>query len=314
MDRFQAIQAFAHVVEQASFSKASLVMGVATPTVSRQIASLESHLGVALLNRTTRHLSLTPDGLHYYEYCKRILNDIHLAETTLPGTTQTPRGRLRVDISHALARQVILPAIGEFLERYPQVQLTMGLDDRVVDLVHENIDCAIRTGVPQDSNMLIARRVAWFEWVTCATPVYFEKHGTPVRLSDLAQHRAVGYFHPQSGKNVEWTFMSNGESVSVQMNHSLSVNETAAYVTCGLESLGLIRVASYLVREHVQAGRLIPVLTQFNAPSDPVSVVYPKGNRSSLIVRTFADWVAELFAKDEREAKAVSGGRMERTG
>lgn len=314
MDRFQAMQAFAHVVEQAGFGKASLVMGVATPTISRQVQQLETHLGVALLNRTTRRLSLTPDGLHYYDHCKRILVDVELAEKTLPGTTLAPRGKLRVDISHALASQLILPAINEFIELYPQIQLTIGLDDRVVDLIQDNIDCAIRTGVPQDSQTLIARRVASFEWITCASPEYLQKYGTPRQLTDLAAHQAVGYFHPQSGKNIDWVFISNGASVNIRMNNTISVNETSAYVTCGLKSLGLIRVASYLVQEHLRAGRLVSVLEQFNEPSVPVSAVYPKGNRSSMIVRAFTDWVGELFAKRAHEEERLQGDRVRRTG
>jgi LysR family transcriptional regulator for bpeEF and oprC len=277
MDRFQAMQAFAHVVEQASFSKASLVMGVTTPTISRQVQHLESHLGVALLNRTTRRLSLTPDGLHYYDYCKRILVDVELAV-------------------------------------YPQIQLTIGLDDRVVDLIQDNIDCAIRTGIPQDSQNLIARRIAAFEWITCATPQYLQQYGTPGQLTDLAAHQTVGYFHPQSGKTIDWVFVANGEPVNIRMNNTVSVNETSAYVNCGLQSLGLIRVASYLVHDHLRSGRLVSVLGQFSEPSVPVSVVYPVGNRSSITVRAFTDWVGNLFAKRAHEQKRLQSDRVRRTG
>lgn len=314
MDRFQAMQTFVQVVEHGSFSKASLAMGVATPTISRQVQQLEGHLGVALLNRTTRQLSSTPDGLHYYDHCKRILSDLELAEKSLPGTTQSHRGRLRVDISHALANQLILPAIHEFIELYPQIQLTIGLDDRVVDLLQDNIDCAIRTGVPLDSQTLIARGLASFEWITCATPDYLQRYGTPQQLDDLSAHRAVGYFHPQSGKNIDWVFIANGESVSVRMNNSISVNETSAYVTCGLQSLGLIRVASYLVQEHLLTGRLVAVLEQFAEPSVPVSAVYPIGNRASITVRAFTEWVGGLFAQRRREVAVLADGLVREAG
>lgn len=314
MDRFQAMQAFIHVVEQVSFSKASLVMGVTTPTISRYVQYLETHLGVALLNRTTRRLSLTPDGLHYYDYCKRILVDVELAESTLPGITQSPRGKLRVDLSHALANQLVLPAISQFMEQYPQIQLTIGLDDRVVDLIQDNIDCAIRTGIPQDSQNLIARRVAAFEWITCATPQYLQQYGTPRQLTDLAAHQAVGYFHPQSGRNIDWVFVANGDSVNIRMNNTICVNETSAYVNCGLQSLGLIRVASYLVHDHLRSGRLVSVLEQFSEPSVPVSAVYPVGNRSSITVRAFTDWVVDLFAKRAHEEKRLQGDWVMRTG
>jgi LysR family transcriptional regulator for bpeEF and oprC len=192
----------------------------------------------------------------------------------------------------------------EFLELYPQIQLTIGLDDRVVDLLQDNIDCAIRTGVPQDSQTLIAR-LASFEWITCATPEYLQRFGTPRKLTDLAAHRAVGYFHPQSGKNIDWVFMTEGKLVNIRMNNSISVNETSAYVACGLQSLGLIRVASYLVQEHLRTGKLVALLEAFSEPSVPVSAVYPLGNRASITVRAFTEWVGELFARRAREDSAL---------
>jgi LysR family transcriptional regulator for bpeEF and oprC len=314
MDRLQAMQTFTHVVEQGSFSKASLAIGVATPTISRQVQQLEGYLGVALLNRTTRQLSMTPDGLLYYDHCKRILNDVEVAEKSLPGTTQSHRGRLRVDISHALANQLILPAINEFIALYPHIQLTIGLDDRVVDLLQDNIDCAIRSGVPQDSQTLIARRLASFEWITCATPKYLEQFGTPRKLTDLAAHRAVGYFHPHSGKNIDWVFITDGEAISIRMNNSISVNETSAYLACGLQSLGLIRVASYLVQEHLRTGELVALLEELSEPSVPVSAVYPIGNRASITVRAFTEWVGDLFARRAREESALQDDPVLRAG
>ncbi|WP_213878875.1 LysR family transcriptional regulator [Pseudomonas sp. dw_358] len=298
------MQAFAHVVEQVSFSKASATMGVGTPTITRHIQQLENYLGVVLLNRTTRRLSLTPDGLHYYDYCKRILADVQRAEKTLPGATQSLRGKLRVDISHALARQVILPAVSGFIERYPQIQLTIGLDDRIASLIQENIDCAIRIGIPQDSNFLIARRLASVEWITCASPRYLQKHGTPVQLRDLTRHQAVGYCHPQSGKYQEWSFVCNDEPVSVEMSYAIAVNETSAYIGCGLDGLGLLRIPACLVQSDLDSGRLVAVLPQFASAGDPVSVVYPNGNRSSLTVRVFTDWVQALFAPSAPEGTA----------
>jgi LysR family transcriptional regulator for bpeEF and oprC len=166
--------------------------------------------------------------------------------------------------------------------------------------------------VPLDSQTLIARRVASFEWITCATPEYLQKYGTPRQLTDLVAHQAVGYFHPQSGKNIDWVFISNGKSVNIRMNNAISVNETSAYVTCGLKSLGLIRVASYLVQEHLRAGRLVSVLDQLSEPSVPVSAVYPMGNRSSITVRAFIDWVGELFAKRAHEEEYLLRQRSKR--
>ena len=300
MDRIQSMQIFARVVEMHSFSRAAESLSLPPSRVTRAVKELEEFLGVRLLQRTTRHISLTADGVLYYDNSKRLLADLEAIEASFPGSAGRPRGRLRVDMTLSLARLVVLPRIKDFQARFPDVELTLTVADRTVELVQEGIDCVIRAGTPEDSPTLVAKRIGVFEWVTCASPEYLQRHGTPKTLEDLADHHAVGYLSSRTARTLEWNFVVDGESRSIRMREQLIVNDTDAYVACGLEGLGLIRPGSYMVLPHLRSGGLRPVLTDYTAPAVPLSVIYPKNRHLSPTVRAFVDWIAEVL----REAEA----------
>jgi len=295
MDRLQAMQVFARVVETNSFNRAAEALGIMPSSATRMIKNLEDYLGVRLLNRTTRQLSLTADGEHYYRHCRQVLADIDRAESTFPGGNATPRGRLRVDISNSLGRLFVLPAVREYQQRFPEVELIIGLSDRTVDLVQEGIDCVVRTGVPLDSASLVARQIGSFDWVTCASPQYLQAYGVPRSLDDLQKHQSVGYLSSRTGRSIEWHYLVNDEPVFVRVPEKLAVNDTDGYVTCGLEGLGLIRVGSYMVWPHLDSGSLVSVLEDYTAPPVPISVMYHHSSYHSPTLRSFVDWVIELF-------------------
>lgn len=299
MDRIQSMQIFARVVEMHSFSRAAESLSLPPSRVTRAVKELEAFLGVRLLQRTTRHISLTPDGVLYYDNSKRLLADLEAIEASVPGSAGRPRGRLRVDMTLSLARLVVLPRIKDFQARFPDVELTLTVADRTVELVQEGIDCVIRAGTPEDSPTLVAKRIGVFEWVTCASPEYLQRHGTPKTLEDLADHQAVGYLSSRTARTLEWNFVVDGESRSIRMREQLIVNDTDAYVVCGLEGLGLIRPGSYMVLPHLRSGRLRPVLTDYTAPAVPLSVIYPKNRHLSPTVRAFVDWIAEVLREAE---------------
>jgi LysR family transcriptional regulator, regulator for bpeEF and oprC len=299
VDRIQSMQIFARVVEMHSFSRAAESLSLPPSRVTRAVKELEAFLGVRLLQRTTRHISLTPDGVLYYDNSKRLLADLEAIEASFPGSAGRPRGRLRVDMTLSLARLVVLPRIKDFQARFPDVELTLTVADRTVELVQEGIDCVIRAGTPEDSPTLVAKRIGVFEWVTCASPEYLKRHGTPKTLEDLADHQAVGYLSSRTARTLEWNFVVDGESRSIRMREQLIVNDTDAYVVCGLEGLGLIRPGSYMVLPHLRSGRLRPVLTDYTAPAVPLSVIYPKNRHLSPTVRAFVDWIAEVLREAE---------------
>jgi LysR family transcriptional regulator for bpeEF and oprC len=299
LNRLQWMQIFARVVDMQSFSRAAESLSLPPSRVTRAVKELEAFLGVRLLQRTTRHISLTADGTLYYDHCRRLLADIEAVEASFPGSAGQPRGRLRVDMTLSLARLVVLPSIKDFQSRFPDVELTLTMSDRTVELVQEGVDCVIRAGTPEDSPTLVAKRIGAFDWVTCASPEYLEHHGTPTSLEDLADHHAVGYLWSRTGRSLEWNFVVNGENRSIRMRERLIVNDTDAYVTCGLEGLGLIRPGSYMVQQHLASGRLRRVLADYAAPAAPLSVLYPRNRHLSPTVRAFVDWVGDVVRKAE---------------
>ncbi|MGT2509486.1 LysR family transcriptional regulator [Cupriavidus basilensis] len=299
MDRLQAMQVFARVVEAHSFTKAADSLAMPASSVTRAIKELETYLGVRLLQRTTRHVSLTPDGSLYYDHCRRLLAEIEAVECSFPGSAGRPRGKLRVDMTSSFARLFVLPAVKKFQKEHPDVELTLTLGDRTIDLVQEGVDCVIRSGVPHDSAILVARRIAGFEWVTCASPSYIEEYGEPKLLGDLQNHHAVGFLSTQNSRNTHWSFVIDGEEHSAHVQERMTVNDTDAYVSSGLEGLGLIRAASYMVLPHLRSGQLRQVLPDLKAPTVPLSVMYPRNRHLSPTVRAFTEWIARLVHQVE---------------
>ncbi|NYT36819.1 LysR family transcriptional regulator [Allopusillimonas soli] len=296
MDRFQAMQVFTRVVEANSFTLAADSLGLPRSTVTTTIQNLERNLQVRLLNRTTRRLSLTPDGASYYERCVRILADVEEAEASFRDVTRGPQGRLRIDVPSSMGRLILVPALCEFHNKYPDIELALGMGDRPVNLVQEAVDCVIRVGELEDSS-LVAKRIGTFEMVNCAAPAYIERWGEPSSIADLANHRAVHYFSSRTGRIIDWSFLVNGKEVSVPLKGSISVNESEAYVTCGLKGFGLIQPSRYMVARYLASGELKEVLADQQTPSLPISVVYQHNRHLSPKVRVFVDWVAELFQR-----------------
>jgi len=249
---------------------------------------------VRLMHRTTRRLALTPDGAAYYERCVRILADVEETELTFQDRNRKPHGKLRVDMPGSIGRRIVIPALCDFRTRYPDIDLQLGLTDRPVDLVQEGVDCVVRVGALQDSS-LVARRIGLFEGVSCASPLYLEKHGTPQTLEELAGHYAVNYFSSRTGRVIDWSFLVDGKEVEFKLKGMVSVNDADAYVTCGVEGFGLIQPARYQVMDYLQSGTLVEVLPDFKPMPMPISAVYPHSRHLSPKVRVFVDWIAELF-------------------
>lgn len=294
MDRLQAMETYVRVIEAGSFKKAADTMHVLPSTVTRTIKELESYLGARLLNRTTRALSMTDAGLRYYDSCKAILSDVRVAESMAAQETGTLQGAIRVGTTPSLAKNFLIPALPAFRERYPGITLDFQLDDATVDIIQRGLDCVIRAGEPSPSR-LVARRIGEFHWYVCASPNYLQSHGEPTTLDALKQHVAVGYMHSQTGRSIRWAFQQGTNVVTLPMSEHVSVDDTDAYVAAGVAGLGLIRVASYMVRQHIAEGRLIRLLADIEAPPEPVSILYPHSRHLAPTVRAFIDWCSEIM-------------------
>jgi len=299
MDQLAAMRAFARVVEAGTFTRAANSLDMPKPTVTKLIQTLEVHLRTKLLNRTTRRVTVTPDGAAYYERAVRLLADLDELDGNMTLSQATPKGKLRIDASTSLALLVIIPAIPDFHAQYPAIQIDLGVTDRPVDLIGENVDCVVRAGALSDQS-LIARRIGELHFITCAAPSYLARHGEPRHPADLTQdHHVVGYFNAGSGRHYPFTFALDGERQEVSGRHIIAVNDGNAYVAAALSGLGIIQVPTFMVQQHVGSGALQPVLASWTPDAMPLHVVYPPNRHLSNRLRVFVDWIADLFASHD---------------
>ncbi|TDQ23204.1 LysR family transcriptional regulator [Raoultella sp. BIGb0149] len=294
MDKLDAMQVYVHVVDTYSFARAAEVLGLPRSTVSRVIKEMETYLGLQLLQRTTRKLSVTADGRRYYEECKRILADIATVESSFPGRSGQPRGRFKVGMPQSLARHSFIPRIYEFLDRYPELEMILCSSDSIEDLVQEGYDCAIRAGRVEDSTTLVARPLARFTWAVMASPNYIAAHGKPESLDCLENHRAVGFLNHRTGRTTEWFFALEGEERAVRLRETLVVDDTDAYIQAGLAGAGLIRVASYLAAPYLKKGTLVSCLNTLSYDL-PLFLVYPQNRYLPPAVRAFYEWSRSIL-------------------
>ncbi len=292
MDRFQEMQVFVRVAERGSFTQAAEDLQLPRATVSNLVQRLEARLGVRLLERTTRTVRTTPDGEAYRQRCQRLLSDLEEADGLF--RQADPKGLLRVNLQGTLARRFVVPALPDFLARHPLLELQIGEDDRLVDLVREGVDCVLRAGQLRDSS-LVARRVARLQQVTCASPAYLERFGVPDTLSALAGHRAVNYVSSATGQPLPLEFTVGDEVRTVLLPGTVSVTGADVYAGAALAGLGLVQVPRYRVAEELASGQLREVLANAPVPDLPVSVLYPQSRQLSVRVRVFVQWIAGLF-------------------
>lgn len=293
MDRFQEMQVFVRIAERGSFSKAAEDLQIPRPTVTNLVKRMEARLGARLLERTTRQVRLTHDGEAHYRRCVRLLADLEEADGAFLDTS--PKGLLRVNAQGTLTRFFVMPGLPAFLERYPDIVLQLGEDDRLVDLVREGVDCVLRTGVLQDSS-LAGRQIALMPQVTVASPAYLERFGEPRRLEDLESHQAVNYLSSATGRGLPLDFTVEGRNVQVRPRAVVSVTGAELYTSAALAGLGLVQVPRYRVERELAAGELKIVLPGAPPAPMPVSVLYPQNRQVSARVRVFTLWLAEVIA------------------
>jgi DNA-binding transcriptional LysR family regulator len=306
MDQVAAMRAFVRIVEAGTFTRASALLDMPKPTMTKLVQALETHLQTKLLHRTTRRVTVTPDGAAYYERVVRLLADLDELDGSMTLSQTTPKGKLRIDVSTSLALLVILPALPDFHARYPDIQVDLGVTDRPVDLVGENVDCVVRGGELTDQS-LIARRIGELHFVTCAAPSYLERYGEPLHPADFeTEHYVVGYFYAGSGRSHRFNFASNGERHEVSGRYIVSVNDGNAFVAAGLAGLGVIQAPSFMVQQQLATGALRPVLAHWTSDLMPLHVVYPPNRHLSSKLRIFVDWVADLFASNDFSRRRAS--------
>lgn len=297
MDRLDQLNVFVRIAECGSFAQAADHLGLPRATVSGAVQQLEARLGTRLLHRTTRRVSLTPDGEALLERAQSLVADAEDLELQFRPGNQGATGRLRVDVPSRVARRLIAPALPQFLALHPGIELELGSSDRMIDLVLEGVDCALRVG-PLANNSLVARPLGQFALINCASPAYLARHGTPQQPADLAvpgAHQEVHYLSPGNAKSAPWEWVSGGQRHTLNLPGAVAANNAETYIACALAGLGLIQVPAYDVREHLAAGELVEVMPDARAAPMSVHLVYPHRRHLALRVRVFSGWLQTLL-------------------
>ncbi len=294
MDKIHAMQLFIRVAELESFSRAADSLGLPKGSVSRQIQALENGLGTQLLHRTTRRVSLTQDGMVYYERAKDLLANLDELDGLFLLDPASISGRLRVDMPVAIARNLVIPRLPQFLQQYPGIELELSSSDRLVDVIREGFDCVVRVGTLKDSG-LIARPLGKLSVINCASPDYLTRFGYPETLDDLASH-AVVHYALNLGSRPQGFEYYDGESTRwVKTGGILTVNSTETYHASALAGLGIIQVPRVGARDALRAKKLLEILPQYRPGPMPVSLIYPHRRNLSRRVRLFMEWLTELM-------------------
>ncbi len=309
MDKLHAMALFARVVETGSLTRAADSLGVPKATATTLIQKLEASLGVRLLNRTTRKVSVTADGTAYYESCVAILSLVRETEESLGKQHATPRGPLRVDVPTLMARSVFVPALPQFFARYPDIELALASSERRADLIEEGIDCAVWSGEIEESNF-VARRVGFLYFATCAAPSYIAQHGRPGHPDELARHRCINHFSPRTGKVADWVFSKKGVRLQVHLSGHIALDDENSYVAAAEAGLGIAQIPAFVLKDSMERGTLDLVLGDWFPEPSPLYAVYPQHRHLSSRVRVFVDWIATLLSEhDGIQLRSTLSGR-----
>ena len=301
MENLTGIVAFVHTAEALSFIGASRQLGLTASAVGKSVARLEAHLGVRLLQRSTRRVSLTEDGERFYEHCRRILDALSDAETMMMQTNAAPRGRLRVTLP-TIGYRFLLPVVPEFIERYPEVDLELDFNDRIVDVIEGGFDAAIRSGDLADSQ-LTARRLGPFRFVLCATPDYLAQHGEPAVPADLTQHACLRFRFPTTGKLHDWNIRDQPANFMTNCQVALTCNNMEALRGATVLGLGIGYMPDFLVRDDIRNGTLRLVLKDYLEHEGQFSVLWPSSKQLSPKLRVFVDFLTERLFADAKNQR-----------
>ena len=302
MDQLQGMRVFARVAELGSFAKAAGTLDLSRAMASSYVAQLEKHLGTRLLHRTTRKVTVSPEGAVYLEHCKRILAEIEAADDLLRLARNRPQGKLRVDVPIAFGKHLLLPALPQFTQRYPELALEVRFNDRFVDLAAERVDVAVRVGPIRDPD-LIAKKVATSRLVTCAAPAYLANAGFPRVPEDLRKHRLIGYLRNDAARANEWRFRIGKETRNLKLPFSLSFNSVEPLGISAFEAQGIVQLMDLLVAHPIAQGRLVEVLREYSCEGPSINIVYPRATQHLAKVRVFVEFAAELSRNYEAKLR-----------
>jgi LysR family transcriptional regulator, regulator for bpeEF and oprC len=298
----QGLVAFAQTVKEGSFADAARELGLTPSAVAKSVARLEAELGLRLLHRTTRQVSLTSDGHALYERCRRIVEEMESLRAQAEGVRGEPAGKLRLNVPTAFGKKVLVPLLARLVDRYPRVELDLTFSDRYEDIIRSGFDAAVRVGQLVDST-LIAHRFATQQILVCASPGYIAQHGRPTAPGDLAGHRCMLFRMPTAGRVRPWEFLHSGRPMTFVPDSSVTMDDGEALVAAAAGGLGLAQVPHYMAQDELDAHRLVEVLHAFRVPPMPISLVYPSSRQVTPRLRALLE---ALTGRPERSIRRRS--------
>jgi len=304
VDQLVCMRSFVRVADLHSFTRAADALGVSRAVVSTHVAELERHLRCQLFHRTTRRVGLTSDGAEYLARCQRILAELEAADEALRGARLSVQGRLRVDVPVVFGRALLLPALPKFTARYPDLQLEVQFNDRVIDLIAEEVDLVVRVGAVREPH-LVARRVVTTRLLTCAAPEYLRAHGGIATPEELRRHKLVGHLAAGSRRARKWLFQRGTARKQLSLPFNVAFNSVEAQIMAAIRGAGVVQTMDLVVAEALATGRLEVVLRDWSAPGAPISVVCRSALRDSPKIRVFADFATELLLQYRRRVDAL---------
>ncbi len=296
MDKLKSLMIFMRSAQFGSFSEAARQLGMAPSAVSRAVLRLEDELGVRLLQRTTRSLTLTEEGDRFNQCCQQILNDLEEAKLEVKQSQSLPTGTLRLDLSFTFGKLHIAPALLRFAAQYPKLKLNVSFNDRLIDLIEEGIDATVRIGLHSDSS-LIMHHLATAHYITCASPQYLAQYGTPTTPTELLQHRCVNFIYPQTRREPDWKFEQDGKAIDLAVDSYLRFDNSEVILEAVIQGAGVVQLPKFIAANAIGRGDLQPILQAY-APQVglPIAVLYPQKRYLSAKVRVFVEFMTELAA------------------
>lgn len=293
MNKLESMSVFVRVVEKGSFSAVADEMRLSGTMIGLHIKALEEHLGIRLLNRTTRRQSLTDFGSAYYQRCRRILADIEDTESVALALHQSPRGRLKVACPVSFGVHALSPVTARFLTMWPDMTLDLVLSDKTMDMAEEGIDVMIKVGELEHVNSLVARQLASYKSIICASPAYLARAGAPITPEELTEHRCLGFAHPVAGS--EWTLQRNGQLIKVPVNVVMAINNGEALRSAALNGLGILMQPEVLLSEDLREGRLVPLLPEYQPLARPVHILTFMDRQQLPKIRLYVEYLLQHF-------------------
>lgn len=301
MDKLKSLMIFLRSAQHQSFSEAARQLSMSPSAVSRAVARLEDNLGVRLLQRTTRSLTLTEDGATFYQRCQQILDELEEVELEVKLSQSKPRGTLRLNLSIALGKMYIAPRLAQLAAQYPELIFNVSFNDRLSDIIEEGIDATVRVGSGNDSR-LVMKVLGTTYPITCASPSYLKQAGIPKTPQAIASHRCVNFVLPQSGREISWKFEEKGKAVVMSVQSYLQFNYAEAILEAAISGAGIIQAPKYIVAEAIQHGKLKPILTNYASKEGTIiAIVYPQKKYLSAKVRIFIEFMTALMGDLKRD-------------